>query len=484
MRCPLLTGKNGPDPAIIPKMRAHNICKTCFKSHKSHEHLTKHQTRCTGKITTKGGKFIFVKCRYCDNHKALCTRSHLKEKEAEETKRKARRYSKTNSGRKGDRSPRRGSGSRDGSKDKRQPEKSKVVQKSPLNTTSTEREIDDDFSRIKLKDSDSEEDADKVLTTTDRESEYDVTPSEDNNTDSQTEEEEENIHYMEAIDISKVNRFEEYTSSEDENENDASIQMLSVGQIDLTSAEEEEDIEQIDLTSAEVEEDIEQIELTSSETEEEIQSQDEQQPDKVDDFIDNQIAICLKKGKRNRDYNKLTIYFKKVAQKVSLFRKYMRKYKKRGQTERHVAMDRLISEIINITNLYRELKIIIDRNDKRLFTDDIILLCQTLENRRRTFFQQTENQEHEYEAEIEARVQDELLAEESNLTGQTSRVNLTGYAPNVTAATYGDPEDFDPFFRCPVRACRRPFGLMSSLMNHIEDEHRIKYSNINNMEQL
>ena len=470
MRCPLLMGKNGPDPAIIPKMRAHNICKTCFKAHKSHEHLTKHQTRCTGKITTKGGKFIFVKCRYCDNHKALCTRSHLKEKEAEETKRKARRYSKTNSGRKGDRSPRRGSGSRDGSKDKRQPEKSKVVQKSPLNTTSTEREIDDDFSRIKLKDSDSEEDADKVLATTDRESEYDVTPSEDNNTDSQTEEEEENIHYMEAIDISKVNRFEEYTSSEDENENDASIQMLSVGQIDLTSAE--------------VEEDIEQIELTSSETEEEMQSQDEQQPDKVDDFIDNQIAICLKKGKRNRDYNKLTIYFKKVAQKVSLFRKHMRKYKKRGQTERHVAMDRLISEIINITNLYRELKTLVGRNDKRLFTDDIILLCETMEHKRRTFFRQTENQEHEYEAEIEARVQDELLAEESNLTGQTSRVNLTGYAPNVTAATYGDPEDFDPFFRCPVRACRRPYGIMSTLINHIEDEHRIKYTNINNMEQL
>ena len=162
----------------------------------------------------------------------------------------------------------------------------------------------------------------------------------------------------------------------------------------------------------------------------------------------------------------------------------MRKYKKRGQTERHVAMDRLISEIINITNLYRELKIIVDRNDKRLFTDDIILLCETLENRRRTFFRQTENQEHEYEAEIEARVQDELLAEESNLTGQTSRVNLTGYAPNVTAATYGDPEDFDPFFRCPVRACRRPYGIMSTLINHIEDEHRIKYTNINNMEQL
>ena len=456
IRCPLLTGKNGPDPAIIPKMRANNICKTCFKPHKTHEYLTKHQTKCVGRITTKDGRFLLVKCKYCDNHKALCIRSHLKEKQAEEDKRKAKRYSKTNSGRKGDRSPRRSSGSRDGSKDTKQPEKSKVTQKSPLNTTSTDKEIDDDFSRIKLGDSDSEEDTDRLLTTREEESEYDVSQPEDDNTDSQTEEEEENIHYMGAIDISKVRKFEEYTSSEDEIGNDSSIQMLSVEQIDLPSTEIQEG----------------------------PQSQVEHHTSQVDDFIDQQISICLKKGKKNREYNKLTTYFKSVAQKVSLFRKHMRKWDNIAIRDRYVPIDRLISMIVNITNLYRELKILIGGENKKLFTDDIILQCDILEHRRKMFFEQTENKEHEYEQAIETEVRDEVLIEQNNTTGQISRVNLTGYAPNITVANGGNPEDFDPFFRCPVRACQRPYGLMSSLMSHIEDEHQNKYGNTSNMEQL
>ena len=487
IKCPLLTGNNGPDPAIISKMRANNICKTCFKPHKTHENLTRHQTKCVGRITTKSGRFILVKCRYCDNHKALCLKSHLKEKQAEEDKRKSKRYSKTNSGRKGDRSPRRGSGPRDRSKDTKQAEKSKITQKSPLNITSTDREIDDDFSRIKLRDSDTDDDTDIVLATREEELEYGVTEPEDDTSDSQSEEDEENIHYIGPIDVNKVNKFEEYTTSEDEDENDSSVQMISVEQIDISSTETQK--EQLDQNETENDNSVQmisadQIDLIPTETQKVQPSQDEHHTSKVDNFIDQQISICVKKGKRNRDYNKLTTYFKSVAQKVSLFRRHIRKWNKIKDKDRHIPVDRLISMIVNITNLYRELQILIDNKDKRLFTDDITLQCDVLEHRRKTFFEQTENKEHEYEEVLEMEVQDEVWDDQINTMSQVDRVKLTGYAPNVIVTNIGNPNEFDPFFRCPVRACQRPYGLMSSLMSHMEKEHQNKCVNTNNTEHL